>query len=103
MSRKTQEQVRLNATLNIRLTLEEKHQMKEDAYLASLTVSQLVRKRYFGRRVSVNPNIQILKELRRVAEILNHFGNLPNGPQNIQLNRTLEYLAKTMGKVGSDS
>jgi hypothetical protein len=42
---------RLTAVVNMRVTSEEKSELRHDAELAGLTVSQLVRRYTFGRRV----------------------------------------------------
>ena len=39
----------LSAVINVRLTATEKTRLKEDADLAGLSLSELVRRRYFGK------------------------------------------------------
>ena len=66
---------RLDAVVNVRLTASEKSRLKEDADLAGLSVSELIRRRYFGRPVVANSDAVMLKELRRVAGLLKHIHN----------------------------
>jgi len=96
------EKGRLTATLNLRLTVEEKSQMKDDAERASLTMSQLVRKRYFGRRVAWSPKVQNLKELRRIAEFLRQSDKHTDESGSILLSHVMLELIKLMGKLGRD-
>ena len=41
----------LDDRINVRLTRDEKVRLKEDADLAGLSMSELVRRRYFGRPI----------------------------------------------------
>jgi hypothetical protein len=62
----------LDATLNVRLTASEKARLKEDAELAGLSMSELVRRRYFGRPILASADAVMLKELRRLGGLLKH-------------------------------
>lgn len=69
----------LDAVLNIRLTSVEKAKLKEDADLAGLSMSELVRRRYFGRPIIANADTVMLKELRRIGGLLKHVHNQSGG------------------------
>lgn len=60
----------LDAIINVRLTSAEKARLKEDADLAALSMSELVRRRYFGRPIIANADAVMLKELRRLGGLL---------------------------------
>lgn len=60
----------LDAVVNVRLTAEEKSRLQEDADLASISMSELVRSRYFGRPVIANADFVMVKELRRLGGLL---------------------------------
>jgi hypothetical protein len=60
----------LDAIINVRLTSAEKVRLKEDADLAALSMSELVRRRYFGRPIIANADAVMLKELRRLGGLL---------------------------------
>lgn len=60
----------LDAVVNVRLTAAEKARLKEDADLAGLSVSELVRRRYFGRPVIAHADVVTIKELRRLGGLL---------------------------------
>lgn len=61
----------LDAKLDLRLTLEEKERLKEDAYFAGMSMSALVRARYFGRPIIANTNQVMIRELRKQGSLLN--------------------------------
>lgn len=69
----------LNAVINIRLTTAEKFRLKEDADLAALSMSELVRRRYFGKPIIASADIVMLKELRRIGGLLKHLHNESQG------------------------
>ena len=69
----------LDAVINVRLTVTEKGQLKEDADLAGLSMSELVRRRYFGKPIIANADAVMLKELRRIGGLLKHVHNQSDG------------------------
>ena len=60
----------LDAVVNVRLTRAEKVRLQEDADMASISMSELVRARYFGRPVIANADQVMVKELRRLGGLL---------------------------------
>ena len=62
----------LDAVINVRLTAAEKARLKEDADLAGVSVSELVRRRYFGRPIIASTDAVMLKELRRLGGLAKH-------------------------------
>jgi hypothetical protein len=69
----------LNAVVNVRLTAAEKARLHEDADLAALTMSELIRRRYFGRPIIASADMVMLKELRRLGGLLKHIHNQSGG------------------------
>lgn len=69
----------LDATLTLRLQAKEKQQLKEDADLAGLGMSELVRRRYFGRPIVAHADVVIVKELRRLGGLFKHVHNESGG------------------------
>lgn len=69
----------LDAILNVRLTSVEKARLREDADLAGLSLSELVRRRYFGRPIIASADAVMLKELRRIGGLLKHIHNESGG------------------------
>lgn len=62
----------LDAVINVRLTTAEKFRLKEDADLAGLGMSELVRRRYFGRPIIASADAVMIRELRRIGALLKH-------------------------------
>jgi hypothetical protein len=48
-------------------------------FLAALSMSELVRRRYFGRPIIANADAVMLKELRRMGGLLKHIHNESDG------------------------
>lgn len=69
----------LDSVINVRLTTDEKEKLKEDADLAGLSMSELVRRRYFGRPIIASADAIMLKELRRLGGLLKHIHNESKG------------------------
>jgi hypothetical protein len=69
----------LTAVVNVRLTPGEKDRLKEDAELAGLSVSELVRRRYFGRPIIASADMVMVRELRRIGGLLKHVHTESNG------------------------
>lgn len=62
----------LDAVVNVRLTTAEKARLREDAESAGLSVSELVRRRYFGRPIVAHADMATIRELRRLGGLLKH-------------------------------
>jgi hypothetical protein len=62
----------LDAVINVRLTSLEKAKLKDDAELAAFSMSELVRRRYFGRPIIASADAVMLRELRRLGGLLKH-------------------------------
>jgi hypothetical protein len=69
----------LDAIINVRLTKAEKARLQEDADLAALTMSELVRRRYFGRPILASADQAMIRELRRLGGLLKHLHNESGG------------------------
>ena len=69
----------LDAIVNVRLTSEEKERLRDDADMAALSMSALIRARYFGRPVVAHADQVLIKELRRLGGLLKHVHNESDG------------------------
>ena len=69
----------LDAVVNVRLTTEEKERLRDDADMAAMSMSALIRARYFGRPVIANADQVMIRELRRVGGLLKHVHNESDG------------------------
>ena len=85
----------LSEILNFRLTGPEKIRLKEEADIAGLSMSEIVRSRYFGRPVIQNNSMSIIKELRRIGSLLRILSGSetyaePSSEAFLQLKQVLE-------------
>lgn len=69
----------LTDKIAVRLTPAEKAKLREDADLAGLSVSELVRRRYFGRRIVHHADLKTAAELRKTAGLLKDHYNQTRG------------------------
>jgi len=92
----------LDAVVNVRLTSTEKGLLKEDADLAGLSMSELVRRRYFGRPIIANADAVMLKELRRIGGLLKHIHNESGGAYSKDTAAALLTLKGYMEKLSRD-
>ncbi|MHA6848130.1 plasmid mobilization protein [Ralstonia syzygii] len=69
----------LTEKIAVRLTPDEKARLRDDADLAGLSVSELVRRRYFGRPIVASTDMVMVRELRRMGGLLKHIHNTTDG------------------------
>lgn len=92
----------LNAVINVRLTAAEKARLKDDADLAALSMSELVRRRYFGRPIIANADAVMLKELRRIGGLIKHIHNQSDGAYSKDTAEALIALKAYIAKISHD-
>ena len=92
----------LDAVINVRLTASEKVSLKEDADLAGLSMSELVRRRYFGKPIVANADVVMLKELRRIGGLLKHIHTESNGIYSKDTAEVLVALKAYIEKLSHD-
>ncbi len=79
MARPTLEDIPLDAVVHVRLLESEKEQLREDANIAGMSVSALIRARYFGRPIIANADAVMVKQLNRIGGLLNKVHNESGG------------------------
>lgn len=79
MARPTLGVTALDATVNVRLTLDEKARLQLDADIAGIGMSELVRARYFGRKIVANTDLATIRHLNRLGALLKHVHNESHG------------------------
>lgn len=57
----------MGGRLNLRCPLSEELQIREDADLAGVPVSEMVRSRYFGKKIVAHTDEVMIRELRRTG------------------------------------
>lgn len=92
----------LDAIVNVRLTTDEKDRLKEDADLAGMTVSELVRRRYFGRPIIAHADIVMIRELRRLGGLLKHLYTSSNGENSQETLAILNALRAAIEAISND-
>ncbi|WP_297577514.1 MobB mobilization protein [uncultured Deefgea sp.] len=92
----------LDARLNLRLTIQEKELLSLDADLASLSMSELVRRRYFGRPIVADEKAVILKELRRLGVQLKSLQGMPASEIQEDAGHVLTALKKYLDVLSRD-
>lgn len=93
--------------VTMRVTLEEKKRLTREAEIAGLTVSELMRRRYFGGRplVALTDGMMV-RELRRVGGLFKHnFETLRQGKVDPEWGQKQEYALRSLGilveKIGA--
>ena len=92
----------LDAVINVRLTAAEKLRLRDDADIASVSMSELVRRRYFGRPLLASADVVVLKELRRLGGLLKHVHNESNGAYSSETARALGAVTGYIKILSSD-
>lgn len=90
---------KLDAVVNIRLTSIEKARLKEDADVASLSMSELVRARYFGRPIVANATLVMVRELRRLGGLMKKAHGDSSGAYSHQTGRAISDIIAYIKKL----
>ena len=90
----------LTVILNLRLTKDEKSELAEQARLCGITVSALVRKRIFGRRVVPKIDSNMVAELRRLGGLVKHCFN--EGANSKDTSDALKEVTKLLERLNRD-
>jgi hypothetical protein len=70
MSTRKAHEAGLDAAMKVRLSRADLERLREDADVAALSVSELVRRRYFGRPIIAHADLVMVRELRRQGGLL---------------------------------
>lgn len=97
-NRKSDEE-RLDAVVNVRLSTAEKESLKLDAELAGLSVSELVRRRYFNRPIVSRTNLTAINELRRLGGLVKTIHNDSAGAYNQETYDVLVEIKKAIKEL----
>jgi len=91
----------LDAIVNVRLTAEEKDRLRDDADMAALSMSALIRARYFGRPVLAHADQVMIKELRRMGGLLKKVHLDSNGAYSSETSAALSLVSDAIRRVGN--
>lgn len=104
---KTQTPPRYQKLISLRVTLQEKARLEEQASIAGLSVSEYMRRKFFGGRpIIAKTDETMVRELRRVGGLVKYnFETLRQAGGNQecydQLSETLRLLRKTIEQIGA--
>lgn len=101
MARPLKNLTHLTHRVTVRMTDEEKAKLEEDAQLAGLTLSELIRRRYFGRPIIAQADLAVVRELRRLGGLLKHIHTESNGAYSKITADTLTTISKYISKLSS--
>lgn len=86
--------VALTERVTLRLAVDEKDRLRSDAYLAGLSVSEIVRRHYFGRPIIANADLVMVKEMRRMGGLMKHLHNESGGAYSTQTSAAINAIVK---------
>ena len=93
---------KLDYFVNVRTTRGEKARLKEDAELAGLGVSELIRRRYFDRKIVASVDLALLREMRRQGGLLKHIHLQSNGMYSAETAQALESMTRLFERIAND-
>ena len=80
--------------VTLRLAADEKDRLKSDADLAGISVSEVVRRHYFGRPIIANADLVMVKEMRRMGGLMKHLHNESGGAYSKQTSDAINAIVK---------
>ena len=86
--------VALTERVTLRLAADEKDRLKSDADLAGISVSEVVRRHYFGRPIIANADLVMVKEMRRMGGLMKHLHNESGGAYSKQTSDAINAIVK---------
>lgn len=93
---------KLDCVVNVRLSAREKARLLADAQNAGVTMSTLVRRRYFGRNVIAKTDVKMMAELRRVGGLLKAINVQTNFRGGPELSAALRAVRVCIERLSSD-
>lgn len=93
----------LDEKIAVRLTSEEKQRLAEDADIAGLSMSALVRARYFGRKIVANADLVMIKHLNRLTGMLKTVHNESNGAYSADTAAAILLVSEAIKKISRSS
>lgn len=91
----------LDDAIKVRLSKTEKQVLIEEAGIAGISMSELVRRRYFGKPIIANSDVVMLRELRRQGGLLKHTNNLTGGKFDAEIAAAIKALQVTFESINS--
>ncbi len=64
---------------DVRFTVAEKERLREEAFVAGLSVGEYIRRRCFGKKIVADTDMAMIRELRRLGGLAKHIHNENRG------------------------
>ena len=92
----------LDAVINVRVRSAEKQALRDDAAMASLTLSAYCRRRVLGRAVVAQTDRKMILELRRIGGLLKHTHVQSGGAYSDATAQALRALRNAIERLAGD-
>jgi hypothetical protein len=89
----------LVAVVNVRVTACEKQHLQQEAEIASLSLSDLIRRRALGRAIHAKVDLSMVQELRRIGGLVKHIHNQTEGVYSKQTADVLIAIKSTIESI----
>jgi len=89
----------LDDKIAVRLTAQEKQRLAQDAEMAGLSMSALVRARYFGRKIVANTDLVMINHLNRLTGMLKTVHNESHGAYSADTSAAILLIIETIKKI----
>lgn len=91
----------LDARLNLRLPQAERDSIEHDADRAGISLSEMVRSRYFGRKIVAHTDDVMIRELRRTGGLLKSVHLQSNGAYSKETATLLNQLGHLIDQISA--
>ena len=91
----------LTERVTLRLAPDEKERLQVDADLAGLSVSEVIRRHYFGRPIIANADAAMIRELRRMGGLMKHLHTESGGMYSAQTGAALNSIVYYIDKLAA--
>ena len=89
----------LDEKIAVRLTAEEKYRLAEDAEIAGMSMSALVRARYFGRPIVASADLAMISSLNRLTGMLKTVHRESDGAYSAETSAMLGMVADAIRTI----
>ena len=92
-----------DASLTLRLYASEKETIREEADAIGVSMSELVRSRYFGKAIKSRVDLKMIRELIKITGLLAHIHKDSGGAYSAQTADLLRQVKAYIGQLQQDS
>lgn len=93
----------LTGRVNLRVTQSELDQLREEADMAGLSLSEMVRRRYFGMPIIARSDEVTIRELRRLGGLVKHLHNQSKGAYSEEVTQAIRALTQAIEQLAKPS